>query len=309
VVKVTYMDLPDCYRLSNATVELIVTTHVGPRVLHYGFINEENILGLCPDDAIKTELGVWKPWGGHRLWTAPEAIPRSYVPDNSPIEYELEGEYQIHLKQACETATGIQKEMTLRLDDEGAGVVINHRLTNRNLWTIEVAPWALTIMRGGGEAILPQEPFRSHDESLLPARPLVLWHYTNLSDPRFDIGQKYIRLRTEESRSEPQKIGIANKQGWAAYHHTRTFFIKRFNYQEHAAYPDYGSNNEAYTAGSFIEVESLAPIQRLEPGMSAEHLERWHLFRDVNLGESETSISESLTPLLEQLAKASPPVH
>lgn len=298
--KVTYLGLPDCYRVSNATVELIVTTSIGPRILHYSFIGDENILGLCPDEAVETELGVWKPWGGHRLWTAPEALPRSYVPDNRPIEYEIEGERTIHLRQEVEQATGIQKGMTLRLDREGTGALITHRLTNRNLWAIDVAPWALTIMRGGGEAILPQEPFRPHDEWLLPARPLILWHYTDLGDPRFRLGQKYICLRTEENLSEPQKIGIANKQGWAAYHRERTLFIKRFTYQEGALYPDYGSNNEAYTAGSFIEVESLAPIQRLEPGMSAEHSERWYLFRDVQIGQTEASISESLTPFLER---------
>jgi len=48
-----------------------------------------------------------------------------------------------------------------------------HRLTNRSVWGIDVAPWALTIMNGGGEVIVPHEPYRSHDDYLLPARPLL----------------------------------------------------------------------------------------------------------------------------------------
>jgi hypothetical protein len=302
VEKLTYFDNISCYRLANAVVELVVTTGVGPRIIRYGFRGEENILGEIPDVSIETELGPWKPWGGHRLWTAPEANPRSYVPDNSPVPYEIEDEKTIRLVQAVEPHTGIEKEMRVALaeDDDSAGVTIHHRLTNRNLWAIEVAPWAITTMRGGGCAILPQEPYRSWDEYLLPARPLVLWHYTDLSDPRWTIGGKYIRLRTDASIAAPQKIGIANKQGWAAYHLGKTLFVKRAVYQEGMTYPDYGSSTETYTAASNIEVETLAPLSRLEPGASALHVERWQLFKDVEIGTSEATIEEAITPLLAQ---------
>ena len=298
--KLTYLNLPDCYRLSNGTIEVIVTTAVGPRIIRYGFTGEENILGEFPEEVIETELGRWKPWGGHRLWTAPEATPRSYAPDNEPLEYQIESSRAIRLMPAVESATLIQKEMTISIDGEGTGVTIHHKITNRNLWAIDAAPWALTIMNGGGEAILPQEPYRSHDEYLLPARPLVVWHYTDLSDARWKIGSRYIRLRTEADRAEPQKIGIGNRQGWAAYHRHETLFVKRFGFEEGAVYPDYGSNNETYTAGPFIEIESLAPVRRLEPGMTAEHVERWHLFRGVHLGATETTLDEAIAPLIAQ---------
>ncbi|HYO90997.1 MAG TPA: hypothetical protein VEQ40_05145, partial [Pyrinomonadaceae bacterium] len=183
--KVTYFGQVGCVRLFNGTVELVATVDVGPRIIRYGFPGEDNILGELPDVSIETPIGPWKPWGGHRLWTAPEANPRSYVPDNAPVEYEAEGEHGIHLTQRVERETGIRKELVIRLDDEGTRVTIHHVITNRNLWAIDVAPWAITNMRAGGVAILPQEPYRSWDEYLLPARPMVLWHYTDLSDPRW----------------------------------------------------------------------------------------------------------------------------
>lgn len=293
-----YFDNISCYRLANETVEVIVTTGIGPRIIRYGFLGEDNILGEIPDVSILTELGEWKPWGGHRLWTAPEANPRSYVPDNEPIEFEIIEENSIRLSQPVEPQTGIEKEMVVVLDGEGTTVHIQHKITNRGLWAIEVAPWAITTMRGGGCAILPQEPYRSWDEYLLPARPLVLWHYTDLSDPRWKIGKKYIRLRTDEGMSAPQKIGIANKQGWAAYHRQGTLFIKSAIYVEGATYPDYGSSTETYTAGSNIEVETFAPLTHLEPGASAIHAEHWQLFRDVEIGDDETTIDKAITPLL-----------
>jgi hypothetical protein len=294
VEKVSYLNQPNCYRLSNAAVEVIVTTDIGPRIIRYGFTGDENILGEVPDSIIKTELGDWKPWGGHRLWTAPEVNPRSYSPDNSPVEYEFLGERSIRLIQAVEPHTGIQKEMIVTLEPEGSGLTIHHKIINRGLWSIDVAPWALTIMNGGGFAILPQEPYRSWEEYLLPARALVLWHYTDLTDARWSIGKRYIQLRSDAEANAPQKIGITNKQGWAAYYRQRSLFVKRFPYEEGVVYPDYQSNNEVYTAGSFIEVESLGAMQELEPGAAATHEERWNLYRDVEIGAGEEAIDAAL---------------
>jgi hypothetical protein len=300
VEKIKYLGLPDCYRLSNGTIELIVTTQVGPRILRYGFPGDENILGEVPDAVVETELGRWRPLGGHRLWTAPESSPRSYAPDNDPVAFEIEGSRAIRLTQQVEAGTGIENEMQVVLDEKGAGVTVHHKITNRNLWAIEVSPWALTIMNGGGEAIFPQEPYRAWSEYLLPARPLVLWHYTNLSDPRWTFSRKYIRLRSDEDLSEPQKIGLLNKQGWAAYLRRETLFVKRARYLEGATYPDYGSNFETYTAGSFIEIETLGPLQRLEPNASAVHTERWFLFSNVASATTEESLDATLHALLAQ---------
>ena len=301
--KVSYLGLPNCYKLSNDTVEAIVTSDVGPRILRYGFREGENMLGEVPDATMTTELGDFKARGGHRLWVAPEAKPRSYAPDNSPLAVEFAGdrEREIRLTASVEAVTGIEKEMRVALDAEGSGLSVTHRITNRNLWAIDAALWGLTIMRGGGTAIFPQEPYRSWDDYLLPARPLVLWHYTDLTDARWSIGKKFIRLSSDAGASHPQKIGMMNKQGWAAYQLDRILFVKRFAYEEGASYTDYGCNCETYTAGDFIEVESLSPLVRLEPGASAEHLERWSLFQDVETGASETTLEAALDPLLRQL--------
>ncbi len=302
VRKVRFLDYPNCRKLSNGTVELVVTTDIGPRILHYGFPGDESILGLCPPGAkMSTELGDWRPIGGHRLWTAPEAIPRSYVPDNDPVRCEKLSDLSVRLTQPVEPQTGILKEMTVTLDPKGAGVIVLHRVTNTLRWGIDLAPWALTIMNGGGAVIIPQEPYRSHDDELLPARAMVLWGYTDLSDPRFAIGKKLLRLRTDASLAEPQKIGVANKCGWAAYLRGSTLFVKQFPYRDGLTYPDCGCNCESYTAGSFVELESVGPMHRLEPGQSAEHTEVWHLYRGIEAGPSEESLEAALRPILARL--------
>ena len=297
--KVNYLGQPNCYRLSNGTVEAIVTTDVGPRILRYGFVGGENVLGEYPDLKVTSELGEWTAYGGHRLWTAPEAMPRTYGPDSLPVEFQIFGDRSIRLLQPVEPKTAIQKELELTLDAKGSLLGVRHRITNRGLWDVELAPWAITIMRYGGMTILPQEPFRSHDEYLLPARPMTLWHYTDLSDPRWTFGQKFIRLRTDDTLDAPQKVGIANKQGWAGYWRNQMLFLKRVQYQKDARYPDYGCNVETYTAGAFVELETLGPLERLEPGQSAEHHELWSLHANVEIGSSETSLGEALAPIIE----------
>jgi hypothetical protein len=298
IEKVPCLGQPNCQRLSNGAVEVVVTTDIGPRIIRYALAGGENVLAELPDAVTKTALGDWKAWGGHRLWHAPEGMPRSYAPDNAPVRFDVLGAGKVQLTQPVEAGTGIQKTITVVLEPTGTRLTVTHALANANLWEVELAPWALTIMRGGGTAIVPQEPRGTHAENLLPVRPMVLWAYTDLTDPRFSIGPKYVRLRSDPGRAEPQKIGLGNKQGWAAYAHGRDLFVKRFTHQAGARYPDHGSNVEIFTAGAFIEVETLGPLTRLAPGEVAEHVERWELHGNVALGDTEDAIAAALAPIV-----------
>ncbi len=231
VDRVTCLGQANCVRLSNGTVDVVVTTAVGPRVIRYGFIGGDNLLGEVPELSVKTALGEWKPWGGHRLWTAPEDMPRSYSPDNAPVEATVTGG-SVRLTQPVEPQTGIVKELTVTLAESGTGVVIGHRLTNRALWSIDVSPWALTIMNAGGTIVIPQEPYASHDDALLPVRAMTLWAYTDLSDPRWRIGPKFVRLSTDAARAGSQKVGVSNTRGWAGYARNGQLFVKQVPMEE-----------------------------------------------------------------------------
>src|SRR5262245_65579577 len=127
IEKVPYLGQPNCYRLTNGTVEVIVTTDIGPRIIRYGFVGGDNMLAELPEPVTKTELGEWKPWGGHRFWAAPEAMPRTYSPDSSPIQFKIEGNNSIRLIQPIEPKSGIQKEITVTLAQSGTGVTIHHK--------------------------------------------------------------------------------------------------------------------------------------------------------------------------------------
>lgn len=298
--KVTRLNLPNCYLLSDRVAEVVITTDVGPRVLHYGLVGGENVLGECAaGEKVSTEWGEFRPYGGHRLWTAPEAMPRSYAPDNDQIAFEAEGEHAIRLVPPADERAGVQKEIRVALDGTG-GVTLRHRITNLNAWRVEMSAWALTIMRGGGVAIIPQEPYGAHPQYLLPSRTLALWPYTDMSDPRLQFGRKLILVKSDERAHSPQKIGVANKLGWAAYLSGELLFVKRFDYTEGVSYPDSGCNTEVFTAASFIELESLSPLKYLEPGEAIEHIEHWQLFDGVKANQEDESLEDALAPLIEQ---------
>lgn len=277
--EVPYLDLTGCFEIANSDARLIVSTGFGPRVLFYGLDGGENVFGWHPEAAVETQLGTWKPYGGHRLWAAPENMPLSYAPDNSPVEVDVHDELSLTVTADIHPATQLQKRMSLSLASSGAGVTVDHRIKNCGDTAVEIAAWALTIMRSGGVALVPNEPLGQYGgDNLLPVRSMALWPYTDFTDPRWKFEKDSIRLRCDESFGHPQKFGVLNKQGWAAYEMDGLTFTKRFEYVD-AAYPDMNSNTEIYTAGGFMEVETLSPMRNLEPGENVEHQERWDLVK------------------------------
>lgn len=302
--RVSYGGWPNCIRLYNDQIELIATTDVGPRIIRVGFNGGENLFKEYPDQMGTTGGDEWRIYGGHRLWHAPEREGRTYVPDNGSIESRWDGS-QLVLRPPTETPTGISKEMAVSVGPRANQVVVRHRLTNANPWTIEAAGWALSVMRTGGRAIVPQEEHVPHGEALGPARPLVLWTYTDMSDPRWTWGDRYVRLRQDPEASSPQKAGMTNSLGWAVYAHDERVFLKRYPAFESSRYPDYGCNTEIFTNPSMLELETLGPLRKLAPMEQLEHVEHWYLFRR-ELGSDEESITSAVEPLLAQTAQPSP---
>src|SRR5262249_54294494 len=96
----------------------------------------------------------------------------------------------------------------------------------------------------------------------------------------------------------PTKLGLAHRQGWVGYLNDGTLFVKRIPYKEGTAYPDNGVNFETFTNEDMLEVESLGPLVKLEPGQSAEHVGQWDLIGKVEPINDETDIDNHVLPKL-----------
>ncbi|MGH9338688.1 MAG: hypothetical protein ACRD1R_03645 [Acidobacteriota bacterium] len=297
IEKLDYRGWPNSYRISNGTIELVATSDVGPRIIHLGFSGGgKNLFAVFDDSAGKTGGEEWRIYGGHRLWHSPEDRNRTYEPDNVTVKVE-EIPNGIRLKPAVEAGTGIQKVMEIQMNPSEPRVQVTHRLQNTGVWPIELAAWALSVMDQGGFAIVP---FRSefHPDGLLPNRVVVLWPYADMADDRFLWGKDHVLLRQVPGRNKT-KIGINNSKGWAAYYLEPYLFVKRFDYAQDKPYPDFGASVEVYTGSNMLELETVGPLENLDPGQSLVHEERWELHQDIELDFSEDEVRSKVVPLVE----------
>ena len=301
--KINYRGWPNSYRLTNGIVDLVVTTDVGPRVIRFGFVGEANEFKEYEDTLGETGGDVWRNYGGHRLWHGPEAIPRTYFPDNAPVRLEKHAGFA-RLIQPTETTTGIQKEMDIRVAPGEAQVKVLHRLRNTNPWAVKLAPWALSVMAPGGTAVVPLPPRRTHSEALLPANTLALWAYSDMSDPRWTWGRKYVLLRQDPQMATPQKAGVMNLDGWVAYARNSHLLVITFDYMEGAQYPDLGCSVETWTDPDMLELETLGPQVCLQPDATVEHAEHWFLFRDVPVPSDDADVDRHVLPKVKAARKA-----
>ncbi len=85
VEKTEYKGWPDCYRVSNGEVELIVTSDVGPRVIRFGFVGGQNLFKEFSDQLGRSGEEKFQLRGGDRVWKAPEDPVATWAPDNVPV--------------------------------------------------------------------------------------------------------------------------------------------------------------------------------------------------------------------------------
>ncbi|MBI5029914.1 MAG: hypothetical protein HZB51_05255 [Chloroflexi bacterium] len=273
----------DFYGLRTQSVEnqhlrLEFLADAGPRIVRV-MLNgsNENQLAELPDIKWDTPNGDYFIRGGHRLWVAPEVVEQTYIPDNSGLQIENTSQ-GVRLIGPTEV-TGIRKSIDIQLHADAARVTLVHRLQNESNKPIDCAAWAITMFRLGGTAILPLRK-KTEAQSLLPDRSVVLWQYAHKGDSRLYVGDENILI---EARAQlpPCKIGTLNVAGWLAYLRGDIFFVKRFQPQPNRPHVDRGSNAEIYCNDRFMELETLAPFQTLQPNETVEHIETWEWRKGV----------------------------
>jgi len=298
IEKTSFSGWPNCYRITNGEAELIVTSDIGPRVMFYGFRGGQNFFWVQKETAGKSGEPAWVARGGHRVWVAPEDPRYTYPPDNSPVQVEIRGGVLI-ATQPVEKETGIQKQLEIRLAPRGTEVTVIHRLFNRGIMPLEFAPWALTMMSPGGHGVSGFPPRGTHPKDLAPTNPLVMWAYTDLSDPRWTWLKKYFVLRQDPANPVPMKIGHFNPKTWGAYFLNGELFLKRYDADPSKTYPDFGCSFETFTNADFLELETLGPVSKVAPGTSLEHVERWSLHRPARPAAwTDAELDRILGPLL-----------
>ncbi|MCE9645926.1 MAG: DUF4380 domain-containing protein [Chloroflexi bacterium] len=262
---------PPFSSLENEFLRLDYLTTIGPCIIGlYVQGTKANLLAETPGVHWPTPHGEYVLYGGHRLWVAPED-PFYTVPEGG---IRITGDKNKVVLAGCVDAAGLEKEITVRLDENR--VHLAHRITWHGSQSIECAAWGITQLRRAGMAVLPL----GSSEGLAPDRNVVFWPYSQFRDPRFELHDDMILLHGQAA--EPAfKVGCFNKYGWIACTVENTLFVKRFPVLTASNYPDRGCNVEAYVKDSYLELETLGPLERLDPNQSLIHEETWEVITDT----------------------------
>ena len=259
----------NCHVVTSGDLELMITLDVGPRIISLSYNNSENLLYTFPDDFSCQGATDYHHYGGHRLWTTPESISYSYHPENIPVTV-VDGWFLSE-----KDLRNIQKGFRVTAIPEG--FLLEQRLTNLGNDVVESSPWGITMLKGGGFAIFPNEPQAVYDAtSLLPARTLSIWSYTKLHDPRLIFGENYTTVKHSET-GENFKIGAYVSNGWGACIVDSLVFHKTFS-GARDVYPDYGANFEVFTCKELLEIETTGTMRKLQPGDNVTCKEVWQVF-------------------------------
>lgn len=264
------------HTISNQFLELECLVNAGPRIVRLKYQGSANLLADVTKIAIPTPYGEYHYIGGHRLWHAPEAMPRTYNPDDDGCAFTPLPDGAL-LEGKREEASGFRKLIEFHLEPNQPRVNLVHTLVNENPWDVKLAPWVITMFRLGGVVTLPTRVENPNIDGLLPDRQLALWPYTSINDSRLKLFDDYVKINAQPG--EPLKVGTFNPRGWMAYELDGITFRKFFAIQTDQEHTDSGCNAECYCDQNFVELESLGPLTLVPVGGKVQWVETWELWR------------------------------
>jgi len=255
-----------------------VATTYGPRITGLRRDGGPELLAQLPEHVVinHLEAGIYRFHGGHRLWVAPEVPRVTYVSDDHSCEVTTTTS-GFSVRAPADSAQFVKE---IEVTSLGDSLVVDHRLTNAGSAPVEAAAWPITQFPLGGTAVMPVAGFASGDPYQADAS-LVVWPYTNLADPRLTWIKRAALVR---ATAGPRfKIGTSPNPGRLGYQREGYLFTKEIHASGEGEYPDRGAVGQVFVEDYFCELESLGPLNRLDPGESLSHRETWEATECANL--------------------------
>ena len=265
--------------LENEFFRIECLAEAGPRIVRLiPTWTGENLFAEVPDATTQTSAGEYHYLGGHRFWYAPESLSRTYIPDThgASVRSIQKGLRLVGIK---EHKSGLQKTITIQISTSKPYIIVRHKLENHGHSSVRLAPWAITMLRTKGVAILPQQYGSVDSDGLRPNRKFALWPYTRWDDPRLRLGDEFVLIKSDSTK-HAMKLSYFNPHGWLGYVYNDVVFLKRYGVRSDEEYPDYGCNSEVYANFRAVELESLGPLIELAPGENVIHTETWEVYKD-----------------------------
>ncbi len=283
VRRVTVLNYPDCFELSNADTRVTLCHHVGGRVLEYVW-QGKNALFINPGEAKwGTPEGLKVPPSAGRFDIGPEQI----IPSREklwlgPWTAEAIGPRAVRLTSQPDAATGVQLIREFRLDAKSSHLSCEQIIRNVSQETKRWAHWSRTFGVHGGIGVVPLTPetkrFPAGFVMYRPApEPSIIY---NPKDPNVRVRGQFLEVLGPPLYP---KLGFDSNAGWFAYvmPHGQAF-VKRYASPRDAVYPEVAGLTLCfwYPPASQLpacELEPHGPRIDIAPGASASYLEDWYL--------------------------------
>lgn len=263
-------------------------TGFGPRVTGLRLDDGPEVFAvLSPDVVVGSGDDPYRFMGGHRVWASPEIPEITYAPDQHECTVEeTEGSLTI---SAGPDRAGIVKEISVTAGERSLEVV--HRLRFTRDLGYRLAPWAITQLPLGGQAIIP---LLGDPTGPRPNRNLVLWPYTSLSDPRLSLTDEFALV--DGSGEVPVKLGAGPSPGHLGYWRENLLFMKTVEAAGDREIPDMGANAQVFVGSGFCELESVGAMVAATQGTVATVTESWSILECADLDTAVAVTLEGLTP-------------
>jgi hypothetical protein len=248
-------------------------------------------------DAHGTDIGLWRNYGGSKVWPAPQGWsgdhewpgPPDPVLDSGSYDCKtsLDGEMAaVHLKSQHDEYSGVTLQRDIEIRPGTSVVHLHHRMHNTSKRPVRWGIWQVTQVDAakGLEIFIPADGF----------------HQTLGDEPYpgidFDASGKLLRLRYQ---NQVAKFSVGANAGWfASLDRTRgVVLVETFPISRSTTYPD-GAATAFWISGAgtftihgdciamtggangcdpHVETEVMGSLTDLEPGENCELRTTWRL--------------------------------
>ncbi len=279
VHKTKFGRFENCYECTIPQAKLVITSDIGPRIVSLETGKSGNILFI--DSRESFGYMDWKIYGGSRLWVGPESMV-SYEPDNVPCKTKIDTDSITVTDEGQEKAIG--KSMTVR--EKNGRFLIGYSVRNNGPLPVEYALWSVTCVVPTGTVFFPW----GSETPGWEMKKIVYWsswidHSTNVRSSQYEQTPDLFIVRPN---GEEGKVGTGGHGGYIGTTGKGYTFVKKFERDRLAEYPDDGCACECYTCKDFAELESLGPIRTIMPGASAGYEEEW-IVKDAQVDVNDSA--------------------
>lgn len=259
----------EAYQLRLGETEMVILAEVGPRIVSLRVGRGPNLLYMDPTTLGKGQGDTtWHIYGGHRIWVSPETLD-AYRPDNAPCAVDIQ-ESKLTLITKADPDTLLRKRLTVSA--QGDRFVVESAALNTSDLLYQGAIWCLTCVMPKGVIAFPWGSGGKWDVKRIQWWNSWAGHSSDVRSKQYQPSPDLFLIRPT---GEEGKVGTHSPEGWIAYCREDATFIKSFQPDAWAIYPDGGCSVEVYTCAAFIEMETLTPMAILHPGQEIAQQEVW----------------------------------